>query len=106
VDLLPEGLRGALGRHDVQASRGPQSVTDGPALTAHIPAVVYDRALRCLILQANTAGLIWFNRGRWCRSASCSGWALTRPTLASFTNSAGNQLVAEIGHRTLRVVAA
>jgi hypothetical protein len=38
VDLLPVGLRGALDRHDVQASRGPQSVTDGPALTAHIPA--------------------------------------------------------------------
>ena len=31
-------LAGALDPRDVQASRGPQSVTDGPALTAHIPA--------------------------------------------------------------------
>jgi hypothetical protein len=35
------GLRGALDRRDVQASRGPQNVTYSPARTAHIPAVRY-----------------------------------------------------------------
>jgi hypothetical protein len=39
VDLLPVGLRGALDRRDVQTSRGSQSVTDGPTLTAHIPPI-------------------------------------------------------------------
>ena len=40
MDRLPVGLRGTLDRRDVQASRGPQSVTDAPALTAHIPAAM------------------------------------------------------------------